>query len=1151
MSDDAVIFERIGVRRMPGFRQAGAGFVIPGLVPGMNIIHGPNGSGKTTTAQAMSLLMWPGLTRAEAASVEGHYRRDGKLWSVDADSGRVTIECDGEKSDPLSFPQVEFRDCYSLALHELIQADNASFAEAIVRESVGGYSIGDAARQLGYQAGPSRLVKEANELKLRKKDLRDSQASQRKLDDQEAGLAGKEKERDLARVAAARAEMLKLAVARLEAAENARDLEAKLSQFPDVMGRLTGQEISDLKSHDGDIVGLESQIETLSRELEDAGERATDAGLPEGGVPEEVMGKIRDLVQRLNSLSVSISAAEQNAARAESARNAEREALGGEIDEEKLSSIDLESIGNLQEFAEEAENIRAGLKACDTVRKWLTPSEDSEDLDRLEEARRLLLRWYRDSGASGQYQAVSRTKIMGIAAGCVLGLLSVVLCFAMHWLWLLLLVFAGAFVVYGIVPPVISNSAEVHRREFVSLDLDQPARWTPQSVQKYVDELGKKIAEVQLQQKRNSLWHDRYESEEKTLVKSSDDLDKRRRELAAVLGAEPGPGEARLIWFVQTLRRWKSAAAQMDSVGGEIDLLKKQLADLLSGLNDELVKYGYEPADDVSGAVGLAGALEIKNRNYLVACDAIKASNDRRDDLLVSLKKLRDKRCSLFSQFELADGDEAGLHALCRRQEDYVDAVKRNDEARTVLKLALERLSGHSTFDEGIMEMDGGELGRMLEEAELDANEYDGLNTEIIGVNTSLKDVRKSHDIERALGAVEECLGRISDRRDGDRASAVGHVLAACLEKHRREAEMPVVFERARELFTKITHGTYRLEMAESGDSAFRAFDMVQGKGCELDELSSGTRVQLLLSVRLAFMESREAGVRPPLIIDEALANSDDPRADTIIHSIIDVCKTGRQIFYFTAQADEVGKWMRALEGQGEVPYSVVDLAKVRNLSETSVEIPVPALDVSPVPPPGDMTYDQYSDALGVPPIDRRKGVDSVHIWHVLDDTAVLHELLASGVSRWGQVRSFIDHGGGALFEAAPQQLARAVALSKAIEIMCAMWRTGRGRPVDSVALAESEAVSDKFMDGMCELAESVGGDADALLAALRDHRLARFRDQNTERLSEYLEREGYMDQDEVLSPGEIRRRVMAGMSAEITGGVIERKDLDRLFAAQ
>lgn len=1150
MNDDAIVFERIGIRRMPGFRQAGEGFALPELAPGMNIIHGPNGSGKTTTARAISLLIWPGLTREGAVSVEGHYRHAGVLWSVDADSGRITSQRDGEKSDPLVSPPAEFRDCYSLALHELIQADNASFAEAIARESVGGYSIVAAENALGFAAGASRLLKDAKELKLKKQELSAAQKSQEQLDGEESELAIKDKERGLALVAAERAEMLRLAVDRLAAAENVRTVEAVLSQFPDVMNRLTGQEIDTLKSLDGEIHDIESQVESLVRALDEDGTRARVSGLSEGGVPDEVMGRVRDLVQRLKTLSDRMATTEQNAARAESARNAEQEALGGEIDKEKLSSIDLESIGNLQEFAEEAERVRAGSKACETVRKWLDPSEEGEDLDQLKEGMRLLLRWCRDSGANGQYKAASRARFIGIAACGCLALLSVVLFLVSHVAWLMLLLPALGFLSWGFVPPVISNSAEVHKKEFVSLGVDQPLRWTPQDVQKKIEELGKRIAEVQLRRERNRLWHDRYESEENDLAKASEDLEKRRCGLTSALGAEPGTGEARLTWFVQTLRRWKSASTESTSICGELEKLQEQYRHLLAEVNAELAKYGYQPADDASQAVGLVDALETKNRDYLAACKAMKASSARLDDLKKNLEGLRGKRRSLFSQFELADGDEAGLHALCRRQEDYVAAVKRGDEARTMLKVAADRLAEHPAFDDECLKLGGSDLERILKEAELGANEYERLNTEIIQVKGRLKEARKSHDIERALSAIEECLVRIADRRDRDRASAVGHVLAARLEKHRREAEMPVVFDRARELFRKITRGRYRLEMTESENNAFRAFDMVQKEGRELDELSSGTRVQLLLSVRLAFMESREAGVRPPLIIDEALANSDDPRADTIIHSIIDICKTGRQVFYFTAQADEVGKWTRALESQGEIPYAVVDLAKERNASETSVEIPGKALDVSPVLPPGDMTYRQYGHALGVPAIDPRNGVGRVHIWHFLKDTEVLHGMLESGVSWWGQVQSFIDHGGDTLFKAAPQQLARAMALAKAIDMLCDMWRTGRGRPVDSVAIAESEAVSENFMTGMCELSESVKGDADALVAALRDHRLARFRDQNTDKLAEYLQREGYLDPDEVLSPGELRRRVMAGMSAEIQSGVIEREDLDRLFDA-
>src|SRR5690606_1449114 len=100
--------------------------------------------------------------------------------------------------------------------------------------------------------------------------------------------------------------------------------------------------------------------------------------------------------------------------------------------------------------------------------------------------------------------------------------------------------------------------------------------------------------------------------------------------------------------------------------------------------------------------------------------------------------------------------------------------------------------------------------------------------------------------------------------------------------------DRPQVFHRARERFARMTHGAYRLELDDGEIPSFRAIDTATGEGKSLDQLSSGTRAQLLIAVRVAFVESIETGLRLPIILDEALANSDDVRADAIIQAVLD-----------------------------------------------------------------------------------------------------------------------------------------------------------------------------------------------------------------------------------------------------------------------
>jgi len=54
---------------------------------------------------------------------------------------------------------------------------------------------------------------------------------------------------------------------------------------------------------------------------------------------------------------------------------------------------------------------------------------------------------------------------------------------------------------------------------------------------------------------------------------------------------------------------------------------------------------------------------------------------------------------------------------------------------------------------------------------------------------------------------------------------------------------------------------------------------------------------------------------------------------------MIELARNGRQVFYFTAQGDEVAKWTAALESTNGVDHEIVDLATVRDVDDT-VHIP-------------------------------------------------------------------------------------------------------------------------------------------------------------------------------------------------------------------
>src|SRR5690606_12580041 len=154
-----------------------------------------------------------------------------------------------------------------------------------------------------------------------------------------------------------------------------------------------------------------------------------------------------------------------------------------------------------------------------------------------------------------------------------------------------------------------------------------------------------------------------------------------------------------------------------------------------------------------------------------------------------------------------------------------------------------------------------------------------------------------SHGIEEALERIDRAAAALREARERDARGVVSGDLIAYLERATRDQHLPAVFHRARELFTRITHGRYELRLHREGEPEFGAYDNLDRRGRTLDELSSGTRVQLLIAVRVAFVEHQEQGSMLPLVLDEVLGISDDERARAVMEAALELAREGRQIF--------------------------------------------------------------------------------------------------------------------------------------------------------------------------------------------------------------------------------------------------------------
>ena len=134
------------------------------------------------------------------------------------------------------------------------------------------------------------------------------------------------------------------------------------------------------------------------------------------------------------------------------------------------------------------------------------------------------------------------------------------------------------------------------------------------------------------------------------------------------------------------------------------------------------------------------------------------------------------------------------------------------------------------------------------------------------------------------------------------RIKLAGALLRQRIEEHRRQSQSPVL-ALANDYFAQITQGGFR-ELTTDFVNDQQILIGVRNSGAKvhIEAMSDGTRDQLYLSLRLAYLshELSEGGKEPmPFLLDDILMNFDDSRALATLRILAQLSRK-TQIIYFT-----------------------------------------------------------------------------------------------------------------------------------------------------------------------------------------------------------------------------------------------------------
>jgi len=1134
-----MIIQRIGLENLFDLDRV----ELSDLSPRINVIHGPNEAGKTSLLLALRMLLWPDEAPVDKHRIEASLKEGDDDWFIKLYDGTCTRQKNSTDTDEkLPVPSAQHSDRYHLALHDLLQEENEGepFADRILQEFAGGYEIGDAFADVPEKDGSySSAISEYDnvetadeELQAARDRIADVEAEQRQLGELEESIEEARKAEKQKRLYNDLLEYKK----QKKTLRNARN---EYEDFPEVLEEIAGNEDERIRQLQQEIDEYKQKARDAEETLEEAEDELDEIPYPYDEPRADLLSSLEEKVDKLSDLEDEMDDLEADLEGARERRRgcAEDLDLDPDADETVLRELDEGAYKQLEDLATTWEKLHAKVQSHESVLDLLT-EKDGEEVadDKFQSALDKLTTWlaHPSPEASGTDDPGLSTPEW-IALGTT-GVFVVVLSVVQHPAWLIGLLVPA--VLWWLLRTDRGGAATDHRRSHVEQDWEEldlpvtPGSWTEEAVRNSLRKLisaRAKWVRVRKQKEKRAEHEEDLEERREDLEQVEEDVEAHVEPFGLDVPDQPEPGQMSAgsqVYRTKRLLAWKTADDDVRDLKEQLDVVRNKREDLLEELNETFEIWGLDPANTAADARSHRTELEERTEAY-------KDALGNRDDAKKDLKRLRkneiprkqERKGRMLMDVGLDPDETDRLVQLCEQKEAYQEARNAFESAQDELERKREQLEDYDAFDEDLLDLDLQEMQQSRDEYAEEADKLDERLNERGKLEQKITDAKQGYEVEPAVAKQDRALDDLEDKFHENVREMFNHELEEYLREEALQKVESDAKDRAGELFSRITNGRYRLRVEPSDPPQFRVVDTRTERGKSVEELSSGTRVQFLLAVRLAFVEEQERDVKLPLLFDETLANADDRRAEVLIDTIQTLVDDGRQVFYVTAQGDEVAKW-RHRTGDGD-RINEIDLTEHRDEAvEGAVKIRPSSTfedDGPQVPDPSGYDHAEFGAELDVPPVDGTSPVGDLHLWYLIEDLEYLAELLSAGIQRWGAYRHLRDVEGVDLRNGRSRSTIDAIReRAQAMETFLELYQHGRNTPVGRYELEESGAVSGTFIDEVTALSEEVDGDPEEIVSRLWDGEVDRFYDTKKKELEEYLREQNYIDDRAPVDEGRL-----------------------------
>ncbi|MFW5998940.1 MAG: hypothetical protein ACOCP5_04220 [Halanaerobiaceae bacterium] len=1142
MKEDILTFENINIRKAPGFDPPG--FSVDELSPQVNLIYGPNAVGKTTLGRAFNYLLWPERLAPPNINIQGNFTLNNSNWFVEINFDKILYQKDGTTNSAPFLPPVEHKDRYFITLPDLLQDDikDISLAKIIMQESTGGFDLSKVIEELDLKDRPSPKGKNTRKAQKRINEYKNVYKHQHDLEQKENKLKDLYEEKKIIKSSRKKLNIFTRVIEYKKTRIDLDKIKAKLDKFPENMNLIEGDEYSEINKIDQKMEKLKTKIRLEKNKIKKANHKLKQVDLKKIPKNNYFITRIKNKKDQLLSKKEKLEKIADDLIKAKNKKKEEEKLFQNSMETSKIKSIqeiDCCKYNQLSDFALEAEKINNKLLSYKYLKDLIKPEDNIQKEERaVKKGSRYLEDWLQipDSESEGK----NKLKYLSLVSIGLVSGLSIFLGWLIHPGYLLfLLLSVGLFWYYRTDKNGnIDYKAKV-KKEYNQLNLDPPERWQKNDVRKKLEDLYDEIVRIKFIKRRQQYWQDRKKEYERLLSKHNK-LNKKRKKFINKYGMAPGTGDQALYYFTNRLSRWQDANIEIKSIKKTLDRKQKNYNNLLDEINQELSEYGYKISENTAEISANINDLENRFREYEKETKNKINAEENLEQVQKTYTDLKKRKQEIYKRISLKPEKKEKLKKLCDDYKNYLNLKQEYENLKFVCSRELKKLKKLAGFSQDILNKNIHQLKVEQDELSQIVDRFEEVQKNINEIETRIAAVKEKRSIEKALANKERALDRLYQDLESDYEKIAGKVISDYIREINKINNRPEVFNKAQNIFRNITRGNFRLEVSNTEPPSFKAIDSDTGKARNLDQLSSGTRIQLLLAVRMAFVDIQEKNIVLPVYFDETLANSDEKRAESIIRSILNLVKKGRQSFYFTAQKQEINKWISILQSKeykSKIDYKIINLNRKFNKNKTEIfsdlEDIIP--EIESVPSASGLSHKEYGEKLSVPDFNPFQGAESAHLWYIIEDVELLEKLLNKGIERWGQFKILLKNKADLDFINS-KKLREIKTMGACLTEFIRCWKIGRGKPVDRLVLKRSGAVSDNFIDEVSELAERVEGNAESIIDKLRKGEVSNFLSRKIDDLENYFIENEYIDNVSTLEGEEIYLHMLSVKSVSETG---------------